>query len=420
MADQILSFCLTLFAGVMPISIALTNIAGAPLLLCWVFVRGAVPLTRPGSWRALEWAWIIFMGISVLSAWMGLNTRQSLHAMWKKDFYFLIALVIPALATRSSELHRMVRWYVIAGIAVAVFGLIQAGIGVDQTDIHGGLFNRLPARLEEWPRPILDILSLVNGRVRGTRSHPIHYAACLLFTLSFCLAYLLSEDRPARLAAWFLSTVVIASAVLLSYSRGPWLAMGAIGLLAAGSAFLDGRGRRAARLLIFLVPVIGFLFHLPSLRERVATMVDRRYSSNEERLHMWRVGWTLWKLDPVLGIGAGNVKVASFPFLTEDEAVGGGWGHLHNTFVNMLVERGLLGLLAYLGLLGVLLKELILALKRTVVRSYEHDLFLSALLGIVAFLLCGFTETVYNASVVSMMLWCTVGLALSAARANEA
>ena len=152
------------------------------------------------------------------------------------------------------------------------------------------------------------------------------------------------------------------------------------------------------------------------MRERFATILDRGHHSNTERVHMWQAGMELWRAHPLLGIGPGNVKVATVSYLTPQESILGGWGHLHSIYVNFLAERGALGLAAFLLFMAAVVWELWKAMMRALPDPWTFAIYKGSLLSILGFLIGGITETSYNTAVVKMMFYFVVGLALALAR----
>jgi putative inorganic carbon (HCO3(-)) transporter len=411
MVDKIFSWSLALFAFVTPISIAATNIVFFPLAALWL-LGGRKTLARwPAVFGVPEKAFLLFLGVSLLSALCGLDPRHSIVQIWHKDFYLFFAVVLIALVRDEKENAKLIKIFMAAGLVAAAWGLLQYAVGVDQTDKSDGIFLYLPQALAHWPRPLLDLLSLLNGRVMGTRGHPLAYAECLLFNWSFAICFLLS-GRSRRGFLWLFYIGLVGAALLLSQSRGPWIAAMAILVL----AILTPLSRRAWPLVglgaFFLILVLA----APSLKDRATSIADRSHHSNVERLHMWHAGLELWKSHPLLGIGAGNVKTVSPEFQTPEERMSGGWGHLHSIYVNFLAERGALGLFAFFLFIGALSQELWVALRGAAQDPYKFALFKGSLLGILGYLIGGLTETSYNTAVVSMTFYFVIGLALALSR----
>jgi O-antigen ligase len=78
-----------------------------------------------------------------------------------------------------------------------------------------------------------------------------------------------------------------------------------------------------------------------------------------DRWHLWQMGWHVFVRRPVFGAGAGNFGIFAFYHLPPSELIGRYQVHeaaiygraLHNVYVQVLSEFGLVGALAFVGLL---------------------------------------------------------------------
>jgi len=411
MLTKIFSIGLDLFAIATPISLAATNIIFFPLAAVWLF--GAV-WTWP-KWPPL-WGWpekiyLLFLGVSLLSAMAGVDPVHSFREIKNKDLYILILIVVVALARDRAKQKRLVSLFLAGSVLVAVWGLVQWSVGVNQTDKSDGIFLYLPAALAHWPRPVLNLLSILNGRVMGTRGHPLAYAECLLFAWAFTICFLM-RARGREWVHWLTPTILISVALVLSQSRGPWIAAAFIFLLAS----LFSLSRRTWVMWGVGAVFVGIVLSAPAIRDRALSIMDRTHHSNKERMHMWHAGIVIWKSHPLLGVGPGNVKQLSVPFQTTEERVWGPWGHLHSIYMNFLAERGVLGLIAFFLFIGTLVWELGRGLRMPSRDPWTHAVYQSALLGILGFLIGGLTESLYNTAVVNMTFYFVMGLALASSR----
>jgi len=415
MLDSLFSVGLDLLAFVFPISLAASNIVFFPLAALWLFGARWTFSRWPPLWGRPEKLFLIFLGVSLLSALLGIDPMHSLREIKNKDLYLIITVVLVALVRDREKQKRLLRFFMAAGVLTAVWGLIQYAVGVNQSDKSGGFFFYLPPALVHWPRPVLDKLSLLDGRAMGTRGHPLAYAECLLFNWAFALCFLLSS-RGREWLKWLLYTALIGAALLVSQSRGPWIAAGIIFVL----ALILSESRRKGLLLGVGVVFLMVFAAVPTLRHRVMSISDPSHHSNSERLHMWHAGWVLWNTHPLFGIGPGDVKQVSAGFQDAEERVWGTWGHLHSIYVNFLAERGLLGLFAFLIFVGALFREIGQAFRTTSGDSWRSAVLLACLLGMVGFLVGGLTEASYNTAVVIMTFYFVVGIALSLTRHSQA
>jgi len=413
MLDKFFSYGLDLLALVLPVSIAATNIVFFPLAAVWLFGARWTFRKWPPAWGWPEVFFLVYLGSSVLSALFGLDPRHSLFIIEKKDFYIVIAVVLVALVHGRDQQARLLKIFMGAGIATAIWGLVQCVIGVSQTDKSNGLFLHLPLVLAHWPRPILDLLSLLDGRVMGTRSHPLFYSECLLFNWAFAICFLLT-CAAKDLVKWMIAIVLLGAALLASQSRGPWIAAAAIVFV----AIVTSSTRRAWLLVGLCALFISTFATIPALRDRAVSISDKSFNSNKERVHMWHAGLQLWKSHPLLGIGPGNVKRVSADFQTPEERIWGSWGHLHSIYINFLAERGSLGLLGFFLMIGAYGRELWQAKRRASGDPWRSSVFQGCLLGILGFLISGLTEAAYNTAVVMMTFYFVTGIALSMSR-NE-
>ena len=157
------------------------------------------------------------------------------------------------------------------------------------------------------------------------------------------------QSRATQLVAslvWFGGSL----ALLLTYSRGGWIALsGAVliwPLIGSASSWKD-RWRKlgVVALLVSLVAGLTYLAVAPA-RERIDQMVEQ--SGELTRPILWKVGWQSWRDAPWLGWGGGSYEVVFEryrPFGFWDEPR---W--THNDYLNTLSDYGIVGFLLSFGL----------------------------------------------------------------------
>lgn len=406
-SDKIFSVGLAILAAALPFSIAITSLVYYPLLVLWILGAVWTFQRHPPRWGAVEKAFLVFFLVGVLSSLCGINRLHSFHEL-HKDSYFLVYGLTVAWATRRALADRLLRVFVGSSVTAAVLGVIQYLIGVNSTDSHGGDLLHLPSAMAHWPRSIIEKFTMVNGRVEGTLSHPLFYAEILLFALALCAGVLTQRDGPLPWK-WMASFWALCVGLGLSQSRGPWMAAGAILCLAL---ILARSWRHRRRLIVVLLPAL-LLAWVPGLHARFQSIFSAQPRSNEERLQMWRAGWHIFIQHPLLGIGPGNVKIASLPFETPEELRWGAWGHLHSVYVNFAAERGLLGLLCFFALIGAFSGQMVAVTRRAREDPETQGLLIGSFLGLVGFLVSGVTETDYNTAQVLTTFYFVMGAALA-------
>lgn len=128
---------------------------------------------------------------------------------------------------------------------------------------------------------------------------------------------------------------VLISAFLINLKRGPWFGV-FVGLVSVG---LMLRPKLAVKTVVLsLLAVVG----LPPVRERLFNFAaDFSISGGRER--MWELGVEIAQRFPLgVGLRSANFMRILDPYLPANHQ------HLHNNFLNVLVELGYLGLIVYL------------------------------------------------------------------------
>ena len=230
--------------------------------------------------------------------------------------------------------ERRVRWLVdgliVAGAALAAWGLAQIGLGYGE----------------------------LERRIRGPFSHYMTFAGFLLLVDLLLVARLFGRRRmepgaepwgPTRLldlrwAAWS-ALLLITGALLASLTRGAWVAM----IVVLGTLALVER----PRLLVWSVPLLaGFLVVAPvPMVARALSIGDLSDTSNYDRLCMAEAGLRMIGERPLLGVGP-EVVERIYPLYRDPSAPRLWVPHLHNAYLQLAAERGIPALSVLLALLG--------------------------------------------------------------------
>lgn len=278
------------------------------------------------AWRSVRLpplpAWLL-IGAACLSVARAGNRLEAVKEIAQWAEYFLAAVAVFA-AVLASEHRRRAAVFALLGIAAAVTAIAAAqyaGPAVDPFRVRGLFGNR----------------NILGG-----------YLA-LVLPIAFSLAILPGARPGLRVALGVLAAA--GSAVALAGGTLIALAVGFIGAALA-------RGRLAFTAVLVAL-ALGAGFALPSLpRDNVATAAESIDLFNAEgtispRITEWHAAWNMWKEQPLLGVGIGNYQLNIGRYygyverpnrnVTEPDS--------HNLYLVIGSTVGLLGLLAYLGLL---------------------------------------------------------------------
>jgi len=225
------------------------------------------------------------------------------------------------------------------------------------------------------------------ARARGFFSIYMTLAGVLTLVLVSVLPRLARGGRSAvwALPGWLAGVLALG----LTYARGAWLgfAVGAV----AGALTL----RRRWLVLVALALVIaGTLAVEPGVLERLRTVGDLADDTARDRLAMLDAGLRLVRAHPVTGVGPGEVK-RLYPAWATEEALRRSTSHLHDTPLQIVVERGIPGLAAWIAIWVAFFARAGRTLYRIPAGDEEsRGLVLGSMAAIAAFLVAGLFE--YN------------------------
>lgn len=366
------------------ITLAQTALALLTLLLLW---RLRDPAVRAAARWPLWMPVAAFSLTTVLSALLSGHPTASLADA--KGLLLVAALYVTADAVRDPPAADRF----LLGLALAA--TVAAGVGLLQV----GLCPPSNAPLEE-PRWLYHRCT----RARGLFSIYMTLAGVLSLALLVTLPRLL----PGAAGRWRLvgPWLVMLGGLLFTYTRGAW-----VGFLAGTLTMIATIGRGRWLLVIGLVVLAGSALMAPDeMRRRVFSMANPEEAGARERVYMWRSGLAMWRERPVLGVGPGGVK-RDYARYALPEAVKQRTSHVHSTPLQILVERGSLGLAAWLAIWTGFFARCIGLLRRLPAEAHAaRALVAGSLAAIVGFLVAGLTEHAFGDSEVVMVAWAVMAL----------
>jgi putative inorganic carbon (hco3(-)) transporter len=376
------------------ISLAETALALLTLHLLW-------RLRDPAERAAARWPlWppvLAFSAVTILSALRSGHPVASLESA--KGLLLVAALYVTADAVRDPVTARRFLFGVtLAATVAAVVGLLQVGLCPGPS---------APAAGPRWLYHRCD-------RAHGFFSIYMTLAGVLSLVLLATLPRLLPGAGGLRRfgAPW----LVMLGGLVATYTRGAWIGF-AGGVLTVAVTVRRGRWLLLAGLVLLAA---GALLAPHELRQRFLSMADPEEAGVRERIYMWRSGLAMWRERPVLGIGPGGVKREYLPYALP-EAIKKRTGHVHSTPLQILVERGVLGLAAWLAIWAVFFTRCVGLLRRLPAEATaERVLVVGSLAAIAGFLIGGLSEYNFGDSEVVMVAWTVMALPWAIRQTPEA
>ena len=374
-------------------SITLAEGALICLTLLWLWRLRDPEIRRAQPWP-LWWPVLAFTGATLLSTLASGHVAASLAA--SKGLWLMAALYVTADALEDArEGDRFLSWLALAAAGAALASLVQYGACPKPEPAAG---------LARWFFHRCD-------RARGFFSIYMTLAGVLNIVLLATLPRVL----PGSFRAWSAPVwLVTAAGLAMTYTRGAWIGLG------AGVAALlpmSRRGRLALLAGLVLLPAI-FLVGPRDLSYRFRSMFDPDEAGIKERVYMWRSGTAMWRERPLLGWGPGGVK-REYSRYVLPEAYKQRTGHVHNTPLQILVERGVLGLAAWLAIwIAFYWRAISLLRALDASQTREWALVAGSIAAVTGFLVAGLSEYNFGDSEVVMVAWAVMALPWAAGRSS--
>jgi O-antigen ligase len=191
-----------------------------------------------------------------------------------------------------------------------------------------------------------------GGRPGSTLGNPNFFAGYLIVLIPVFLAAGLEAKRTIHKVLWFALTSGAVADLFFTQTRGAWLAC-------AGSLvlFLVLYGVMREKLLLTLVLAVVVSASLCGLfLDKLVPLYRADTQSVVERVFKWKTAYAMIKEHPLVGVGAGNLKVnyALYQAKIRKEAGfalrGTSESNVHNEYLQIWAEQGTVALACFLAL----------------------------------------------------------------------
>lgn len=289
----------------------------------WDWVRKSRPRLGFDSWTGLDWGVLALVVVGALSLLWAEHGREA-----AREFRTVVLeaglcyALLRAMVRDRQELWRVVDAWVLGAGLVAALGLGQWLSGSQVITADG------------------------VSRVRALYGSPNNLALYLgrLLPLAVSLALFagagVSRQETARRWAYGLAGLVMAAALLLTYSRGAWL----LGIPAAILFLAAVRGRKTFVVVGLVLLVVGVLGVALVGAERLTSLLDTSEGTTFFRLQLWQSSWAMIRDHPLLGVGLDNFLYSYrshyvLPTAWEEFNL----SHPHNLVFDFWLRLGVLG-----------------------------------------------------------------------------
>jgi putative inorganic carbon (HCO3(-)) transporter len=317
----------------------------------------------------------IFIGWTVLAVVLSADPRAGTPQIRKLILFFILLLVLSTFRGVAQVRFVVLTWGCVAGASALIsFYQFWEKYHVWLRESNGKTFYDF----------------YVSARITGWMSHWMTFGGEEMVVVLMLLAFLFfSRERKWKPLVWA-GVGILAVSLVLGMTRSIFL----LGL-PLGVCYLVWFWRRW---LLLLAPVaLGIAMLIGPLRERVfsAFQPHGQTDSNLHRDILRRTGWEMVKAHPLFGLGPEQIKPQFKNYVPPGTVLPEGWyGHLHNIYLQYAAERGIPGLLALLWMIGKMIRDFAIGLRRRDLDPEARFVLHGAIAVILAILAAGYFE--YN------------------------
>lgn len=395
--QNLVNFGLLVFVLFSPFSIAGTQIGLNIALLGWAW---KVIAKRSFGWEHsfFELPVLIYLSAFVISIIFSQNRLKSLVSLGDEWL-----LVIPFLLINNLKdegfIKKLVNLILLISGIVAIYAIWQHYTGIDLLR-HQQIDPSFILPYKKYRSIAFFDLPLTYG-----------FYAMLMGILSFCLASW--EKRTSWKIFYFTVATLTITANFFTYTRSTLYAQ----IFAFIIYFIFFKSRNKTREILAVAGYLVLIYLIdPQILGR--SLIAAQAGSFEQadiRSLIWSTSFNIFKDHPLFGIGFGNFPIFYQRYLKVPSEI---FGHAHNDFLNVAVNAGIVGFLAFIFMWVVFLKNILRRYKEKK-ESYSKALILGGVLSVTAFLLASQFQCYYTAAICNMILFFVLGLSESIARISS-
>ena len=302
----------------------LISISASQILLTLTLAAWAILRPRGPRWPGYTVPMAAFMLATLLS--LAMSPDPSVGAGPVRKFVLVsLGLLAATFVTTESRLRQTVKALVVVASVAALVGLIQFGFQYAEFRSTGDLADD----------------PMVLARATGFMGHWMTFGGGQMLVWSAALPLLMA----LKFGAFRIGAGLIGVGLIFGFTRSVWI--GAFAAVAVAAVYLPFRqiGRLLIPVVIVAILASGFIVRRVSM-----SFMEGNFAPDTGRIEMAGVGVRMVRDHPFFGVGPERV-VSEFEAYYRGEDIQNLYiGHLHNNFLQIAAERGLICLIAFLWL----------------------------------------------------------------------
>lgn len=351
----------------------------------------------------LSWLVLTFIGLSILSgifqtadfAKVGYGFKYSV------EFFILFLAVRHFFVWTPVQIDTLVKAAMGSGIVVILFSLLQAFVLPHNFLTHFGYSTNISSWVAGEPLPMYHRVSEADNliRLQSTLSGPNQFATYLLILLPLLALKLRSLVSPPQRWLTYVAAGFGLISLTLTFSRSAYLGI-IVGTLAGVIAFVHNPKYRIPLLTILLLGIglaVTLVVSIPGLYEQIVIRQASSTGHYKEAINAFGL-----IIAHPLGYGIGNAGPATH-LLSDSTSL----GIPESWYLQTAIELGLIGLVLFVLILMLTLKNFYIAYKKI------HDpIYASLAISLVAIGVSSLFLHSWEESAVALSFWALAGATL--------
>lgn len=380
-----------------------------PLLILYLILIPKLVLSKTHNihFSKFDLPIIGLIALSVFSMYNALDPRLCLYAIFRLIIMCAIFKYMATFVTEIDEIKLIMAALLLSLLCETGFAFIQ----YCQNETFGMVLIGEAAQMMHFVTPRATL-----SRVAGTLQHPNDFAIYLGLLLPLSLSlFCTTIKRRCRIALGLIFIMAVIG-LILTLSRGGWICF----LICLVVVIVLGLRARLftfhgliPRLTVAIIILAGIIF--PFQQTLSTRLFSDDYGAARSRIPLAEVAMTIISAHPLTGIGINNYADVMHEY---DNTSGGITGStpnpVHNSYLLIAAEIGIMGLMFFLWFVSLVYKTGIDVLATTS-DKFIAWVTIGILGGLVSFLLHVIIEPMYLTKPIFAFFWALTGLVVALA-----
>jgi len=389
-------FAIALLVAVAPLTNLKVDLGPIPLdavTICTAIVIFSYAINNLGKNEnrispPFSWAFIAFLVFGAVSAVVAPSIVDSVSVLTRFIGYFLLVYIIGNSIKSKEMLTRILVLMVVIGALTALFGIYQY------------LYEPQTAKIG-----LYDLDQEVAARVGSTFENPNFYAEYLVLLIPIGLALVLGSRGLFRRFMMGGATLLMFAGLILTYTRGSWLATGIgvilMSLLTKAWLFWVWVG-------LFAVAFVA----APGVASRLESISNVTGGTAGFRMKLWRIASGIIQEHPLLGIGIGNYYNVFTEYIFRHPELSVGWViyGAHNSYLTIWAETGIFGIISFIAIILISIKYGLYLAQAKAKDKYLSWINSAIFAGVVGFSINSLTSNSFHHPQGAVFFWIMLGL----------